>query len=304
VSLLSRLKSPGASGFGYASSAEDVTHGLDLSTQTILLTGCAAGLGKETLRVLCLRGARVIGTARSEAQAQSACASVSGRAVPLACNLADPASVRACIAAVQHGGYELDAIICNAGIMALPQLEQAYGYELQFFTNHIGHFSLVTGLLDRLAERGRVVVVSSNAHRRAPRVGIEFDNLSGDAGYQPWAAYGQSKLANLLFALELSRRLPRPEQSANALHPGVIHTRLSRNLPAWGRAGLQLLGPLALKSPEQGAATQCFVATHPRMLSNGRYFSDCNLATPSPQASDGALARRLWERSEQIIRDL
>jgi len=304
MSLLSRLKSPGASGFGYASTAEDVTRGLDLSDRTILLTGCASGLGRETLRVLCLRGARVIGTARSEAQAQAACASVSGRSIPLACDLADPASVRACVAAVQRGGYELDAIICNAGIMALPRLVQAYGYELQFFTNHIGHFLLVTGLLDRLTEHGRVAVVSSNAHRRAPRVGIEFDNLSGDAGYQPWAAYGQSKLANLLFALELSRRLPRPEQSANALHPGVIRTRLGRNLPIWARVGLGVLGPLGLKSTEQGAATQCFVATHPRMLSNGRYFSDSNLATPSPRASDGALARRLWETSEQIIREL
>ncbi|HKO93353.1 MAG TPA: SDR family NAD(P)-dependent oxidoreductase, partial [Polyangiaceae bacterium] len=102
MSLLSRIKSPGLSGFGYASTAEDVTRGLDLSAQTILLTGCAAGLGLETLRVLCLRGARVIGTARSEAQAQAACSSVAGRSVALACNLADPASVRACIAAVQR----------------------------------------------------------------------------------------------------------------------------------------------------------------------------------------------------------
>jgi WW domain-containing oxidoreductase len=304
MSLLSRLKRPQANGFGYASSADDITLGLDLSMHTILLTGCTSGLGRETLRVLAQRQARVIATARTEAQARAACAGVSDRALPLACDLANPASVRACCDAVRRDGARLDAIICNAGIMALPRLTQAYGYELQFFTNHVGHFLLVTGLLERLTENARVVLVSSNAHRRAPREGIQFDNLSGDAGYDPLRAYGQSKLANLLFSTELSRRLPHPGQSANALHPGVIHTSLGRSLPVWARAGLRVLAPLALKSPAQGAATQCYVAVHPAMQRNGEYFSDCNPVAPSAQARDPGMARRLWATTERIVADL
>jgi NAD(P)-dependent dehydrogenase (short-subunit alcohol dehydrogenase family) len=303
MSLLSRLKPAKPNGFGYASTADDVTHGLDLSSQTILLTGCTSGLGRETLRALAQHGARVIATARTEAQARAAGTGAEG-ALPLGCDLANPASVRACVDAVRRDGARIDAIICNAGIMALPRLTQAYGYELQFFTNHVGHFMLVSGLLDRLTENGRVVMVSSNAHRRAPREGIQFDNLSGDAGYDPLRAYGQSKLANLLFSKELARRLPQSGQSANALHPGVIATSLGRSLPLWARAGLRVLSPLALKSPAQGAATQCYVAVHPAMQRNGQYWSDCNPAPPSDLASDPGLARRLWETTERIVAGL
>jgi NAD(P)-dependent dehydrogenase (short-subunit alcohol dehydrogenase family) len=301
MSLVSRLKRPGPSGFGYASTAEDVTRDLDLRSKTILVTGCSAGLGRETLQVLGRRGARMIGTARNAATAQAACSELGG-ALAVACDLAEPSSVRACVERVRREAAPLDAIICNAGIMALPERRQAYGYELQFFTNHIGHFLLVTGLLPHLAENGRVVVVSSGAHRRAPAVGIEFDNLAADAGYSPWRAYAQSKLANLLFASELARRLPRPGQSANALHPGVIATNLGRHLPLWSRTGLRILTPLALKNVAQGAATQCYVATHPGMHANGEYFSDCNIARPSKLARDQKLAERLWKVSEQIAR--
>jgi len=303
MSLLSRLKAPQANGFGYGSTANDVTRDLDLSSHTILLTGCAAGLGRETLLALAARGAKLIATARSEAQAREACSGVASQAIPLACDLANPSSVRACVAAVRQRAPQLDAIICNAGIMAPPKLLQAYGYELQFFTNHVGHFLLVTGLLDRLAEHGRVVMVSSNAHRRPPREGIQFDNLSGDAGYDPFKMYGQSKLANLLFSSELSRRLPQG-QSSNALHPGVIATSLGRSSPVWVRTALQVLTPLALKSPAQGAATQCYVAVHPGMQSSGRYFVDCNPKPPSALGSDPELARRLWEVSERIVSGL
>jgi len=302
MSLVSRLRPLQSNGFGYRSTADDVTRDLDLSSRTILLTGCAAGLGRETLSALSRRGARVIATARSEAQAREACAGFA-QALPLACDLANPASVRACCEAVRQQAPRLDAIICNAGIMALPELRQAYGYELQFFTNHVGHFLLVTLLLDRLAQYGRVVMVSSNAHRRAPREGIAFDNLSGDAGYDPWKMYGQSKLANLLFSSELARRLPEG-QSANALHPGVIATTLTRNSPIWVQLGLRVLTPLALKSPAQGAATQCYVAVHPGVQSTGRYFIDCNPATPSAHGSDPELARRLWETTQRIVAGL
>jgi NAD(P)-dependent dehydrogenase (short-subunit alcohol dehydrogenase family) len=304
MSLLSRLKRPGPNGFGYASTADDVTCGLDLRDKTILLTGCNSGLGRETLRVLSLRGARLFATARSLEKARLACAETSRDATPLACDLAEPASVRACISAIRQAGARLDAIICNAGIMALPQLEQVHGYEKQFFTNHVGHFLLVTGLLSELGAEGRVVVVSSEAHRRAPKGGIQLDNLSGERGYRPWTAYGQSKLANLLFARELSRRLPGPRQTANALHPGVIATNLSRNSPPLVRVALALATPLALKDVAQGAATQCYVATQPRLSQNGEYFSDCNVIRSSRAGQDLGLARQLWEASERIAREL
>lgn len=269
-----------------------------------MLTGCNSGLGLETLRVLTARGARVLGTARSEAKAALACGDNPARSRPLACDLAEPASVRACVATVKSTEPKLDAIICNAGIMALPRLQQAYGYELQFFTNHIGHFLLVTGLLERLAERGRVVVLSSEAHRRTRPGGIQFDNLSGERGYTPWRAYGQSKLANLLFARELAGRLPERGQRANALHPGVIPTNLTRHMPEFLRAGMRVLAPLGFKSVPEGAATQCYLAARSDITVNGEYFVDCNVGVSSRHGRDRGLAAQLWAASERIAREL
>src|SRR5581483_4073830 len=127
MSLYTLLKGKGPSGFGYGSTAEDVTGGLDLAGKTILLTGCNSGLGLEAMRVLALRGAQVIGAARTEAKANAACASIGGKTTGIACELADPASVRACVATLKAKGTPLDVILCNAGIMALPKLQQAYG---------------------------------------------------------------------------------------------------------------------------------------------------------------------------------
>ncbi len=168
MSLYQHLQKPGPSGFGHGSTAEEVTAGMSLGGKTFLVTGCSSGLGLETMRVLALRGARVLGTARTLEKARAACAAVGGDAVPLACELSDPRSVRACVEAVLARGERLDALIGNAGIMALPRREQAFGVELQLFTNHVGHFLLVTGLLDALADDGRVVMLSSRAHLRAP----------------------------------------------------------------------------------------------------------------------------------------
>lgn len=302
MSLLSRFKQNGPNGFGYGTSAEEVTEGLDLTGRNILLTGCNAGLGKETLRVLGMRGAHVIAAARTRDKAQRACDQAYGETSAVACELSDPGSVLACVAAVRHLGRPLDAIICNAGIMALPELEQSHGYELQFFTNHIGHFILVTSLLGQLRENGRVVVVSSEAHRRCPPEGIQFDNLSGERGYSPLQAYGQSKLANLLFAKELARRLEGTGQTANSLHPGVIATELSRNMNPVAGVAMKLAAPLILKSIPEGAATQCFVATHPQMEGvRGKYFGDCNEWCPNHHGRDQGLAQRLWEVSERIV---
>lgn len=306
MSLVSLFASTGPSGFGARSTAEAVTAQLSLEGKTFLVTGCNSGLGLETLRILSLRGARVLATARTEEKAQAACAQVAAsKGKGLALELADPASVRACVEAVKRDGSRLDGIICNAGIMALPEPKKAFGYELQFFTNHVGHFMLVTGLLDRLADEGRVVMLSSGAHMRAPKGGIEFDNLSGDIGYTPWKAYGQSKLANLLFAKELARRLAGSKKTANAVHPGVIATNLSRHMSPVLKTLLEAVSPLFLKTPAEGAATQCFVATHPSLASvSGQYFADCNVARPRADAEDGALAQRLWAKTEAIVAGL
>lgn len=302
MSILGLLKGDGKSGFGYDSTTTDVTAGLDLAGRTILVTGCNSGLGQETLSALCGRGARVIGAARTLEKATAACGRVSGETFPVACDLSEPVSVRAAVASVNLMGYALDAIIANAGIMAPPTLQQKYGYELQFLTNHIGHHLLITGLLDQLADAGRVVMLSSSLHRRAPRDGIEFDNLSGEKGYAAWSAYGQSKLANLLFARCLATRLPKPGQTANAVHPGVVVTNLQRHLGASMRVAFSVIKPLLLKSIAQGAATQCYVAVHPAAASiNGEYFADCNIAQSSKNAQERVLARKLWEKSEEIV---
>jgi WW domain-containing oxidoreductase len=305
MSVLALIKGKGPSGFGYGSTAEVVTQGIALKGKNFLVTGSTAGLGIETVRVLAQRGARVFATGRSKEKAAAACDRVPGVIVPLACELSDPKSVRACVAAIKQEGVKLDGIIANAGIMALPKLEQAFGYELQFFTNHIGHFLLITELLSELSDNARVVVLSSDAHESAPKVGIDFDNLSGERGYSPWAAYGQSKLANLLFAKQLAKRLAGTGQTANAVHPGVIKTSLSRSMSPVVRFALSVAEPLALKSVAEGAATQVYVATHPSLAGvSGEYFSHCNIAKPSALARDAALAERLWTESERIVAKL
>jgi WW domain-containing oxidoreductase len=305
MSLLSMFRGKGENGFGYGSTAEEVTEGLDLSGKTILVTGCNSGLGLETMRVLALRGAHVVGTARTEAKATEAGRSVKGKTTGLACELADPASVRACVASVKGKGLRLDAVIANAGIMALPKLETVRGYEKQFFTNHIGHFLLVTGLLDALTDDARVVMLSSAAHKSAPKGGIQFDNLDGAKGYGAWSAYGQSKIANLLFASELSRRFAGTKRTANAVHPGVIRTNLARNMNPIAVVVFSAAGPLFLKSIPEGAATQCYVAVSPKAAGiTGEYFADSNLAKSRRDARDEDLAKRLWARSEEIVATL
>ncbi len=305
MSLVGLFKGKGDSGFSYNSTAEQVTDGIDLGGKTVLLTGCNSGLGQETLRVLGLRGAHVIATARTEEKATSALAASGTTGTPVACELSEPKSVHDCIARVESLGRRIDAIICCAGIMALPKLRKIHGFEAQFFTNHIGHFILVTGLLDTLADDGRVVMVSSRAHHRVPKEGIELDNLGGDRGYSAFRAYGQSKLANLLFAKHLATKLPGRKQTSNAIHPGVIDTNLTRHMIAFARVGMKVTGSIFLKSIPQGAATQCYVATHPDVATkSGEYFLDCNVGQSSRVSNDAQLAARLWAKSEEIVASL
>ncbi len=304
MSLYGSLSRNGPSGFGYASTAEQVTAGLDLSGRTYLVTGSTSGLGQETVRVLGLRGARVLSLARTEEGARAA--APAGRdVVPVACDLADPASVRAAVARVRALGHPLSGIVANAGIMALPEVRRAHGVELQLFTNHVGHFLLITPLLDLLAPDGRVVMLSSAAHFRAWPEGVRLDDLGCEREYTPWAAYGQSKLANLLFARELAKRLP-AGQTANAVHPGVIATNLTRHLnPLYRFLWTYVAPPLFLKSIEEGAATQCWAAVHPDAGKlRGEYLADNNVARCSAAGRDDALAAALWAKTESIVAGL
>jgi WW domain-containing oxidoreductase len=245
----------------------------------------------------------VLGTARTK-KAAAACATLPGKSIGYACELSDPSSVRGCVAAVKADGHRLDAIISNAGIMMPPKLEKSHGYELQFFTNHIiGHFTLVTGLHEQLKDEG------GDAHQRpAPtraRRGHRFENLSGDKGSSRWRPYGQSKIANLLFAKELQRRFAGTKKTAYAVHPGVFGTNLGST---WGRCSVgcwRPSGPLFLKSVGEGAATEVFAAVGPKAVPlAGNYLADSNAKKPRADAEDAALATRLWVESEKIVQAL
>lgn len=292
--------------FGSDSTAEEVTAGLDLTGKVALVTGVSSGLGAETLRVLTLRGAHVLGTARTREKAAAAYAAAGGRATPLALELTDFDSVAACADEVRRLGMPLDILVCNAGVMALPQLEQVYGIEKHFVTNHLGHFVLVNRLLDavRAAREGRVVVVSSRGYLWAPPDGIEFDNLSGARGeYDPNRAYGQSKLANGLFSLELARRLEGTGATSNSVHPGIIRTQLGRHFSPWKKWLGDVIGWTFMKSIPAGAATQCYVATAPRLAGvSGYYFANCNPEVPGGHMEGRELAARLWDVSVELTR--
>ncbi|MCB9749362.1 MAG: SDR family NAD(P)-dependent oxidoreductase [Myxococcales bacterium] len=310
VSLLALLRRNGPSGFGFASTAEEVTAGVDLRGRVALVTGSTSGLGRESARALALRGARVLMLARDEARARAAIATLRAALgdgptlTPIACDLGEPASVRACLERLLRLELPIDIVLGNAGIMALPRAVTRHGLELQFLTNHVGHFMLVTGLLGRLTARARVVMVSSSAHAQTPPGGVQLDNLDGGRDYHRWRFYGQSKLANLLFARELATRL-RPGQTANAVHPGVINTRLSRHMPIGTGLALALAGPIGLKSVAQGAATQCYVAAHPDAAGvTGEYWYDCNVQESSALGRDRQLAAELWARTEALVAGL
>ena len=173
--------------FNSSSTAEEVTEGIDLSGMTIAITGANSGLGYETMRVLALRGAHVIGIARTQEKAEEACASVKGQTTPMFLDLADWESVVRCAEGIRAMNIPLDGLITNAGIMALPELELVNGVEAQFAVNHLGHFILINQLREPVlaAPQGRFTLLSSRAHRRADK-GIEFDNLDGSKHYDPW----------------------------------------------------------------------------------------------------------------------
>jgi NAD(P)-dependent dehydrogenase (short-subunit alcohol dehydrogenase family) len=295
------------SSFGASATAEEVTAGIDMSGKTIVVTGCNSGIGLETMRVLALRGAHVIGTARTLERGQQACEGIQGSATPVVLELSDFDSVVACADAIDSMATRIDVLICNAGVL-LTDLQQVGGLEMQFVVNHLGHFVLTNRLLDRVAAapQGRVIVVGSMAHRQVPPGGIQFDNLSG-RGWER-QAYGHSKLANGLFSFELAKRLQGTNVTSNSLHPGVVATNIMRNMNftppvGGGQGGRSGGGGFQFESPQQGAATSCYLATDRALAAiSGLYFVDCNPADQSDHQKDPLMAAKLWQVSEELTR--
>lgn len=292
--------------FGATSTAEEVTAGLDLTGRTALVTGSTSGLGFETLRVLALRGCHVIGTGRTLEKARVACDSIDGETTPLALELTDFGSVVDCAAAVAALGRGLDILVLNAGINTFGELELVGGIEKIFMVNFLGHFLLTRELLPLMQEagRGRIVHVSSrSAWKQAPAAGIDFDNLRGEGTFDAGEAYGRSKLANALFSLELARRLEGSGVTSNAVHPGLVQTNIARTAPTLLRTAFDLLGGFIARTPQEGAATQVYVAAHPAVEGvSGRFFVDCNPVTVSGpnHLTDARMAARLWRTAADM----
>ncbi|KAL8125861.1 short-chain dehydrogenase TIC 32 B, chloroplastic-like [Apium graveolens] len=304
----------GPSGFGSASTAEQVTDGIDASNLTAIVTGGASGIGLETARVLALRKAHVIIAARNVEAANEAKQLIlkdqpNARIDVLKLDLCSIKSVKAFADSFKALNLPLNILINNAGIMFCPYQLSADGIEIQFATNHLGHFLLTNLLLDKMKEtakstgtQGRIVNLSSIAHQHTYSDGILFENLNDEKSYSDKKAYGQSKLANVLHANELSRRLQAEGANitVNSVHPGLIMTNLFKYSAVLFKL-LKLVTPLIWKNVPQGAATTCYVALHPKLKGvSGKYYQDCNEWQPSKFATDERLAKKLWDFSNKL----
>jgi len=302
--------------FTAESTAAEVVDGIDLTGRRVIVTGGASGIGIETARALAGAGAEVTLAVRDlaagERTAEDIVATTGNKQVLVArLDLADQSSVAGFTAAWDG---PLHILVNNAGMMASPEMRTPEGWELQFATNHLGHFALTTGLHRALAAAGgaRVVAVSSSAHLRSP---IVFEDIHfREREYEPWSAYGQSKTANVLMAVEATRRWADDGITANALMPGGIRTNLQRYVSdeELERLRAQSAGAgVSWKTPEQGAATSVLLATSPLLEGvGGRYFEDCNEAEPHQSgtrrgvaawALDPEAATLLWQVSVETL---
>ncbi|KAK4559373.1 hypothetical protein RGQ29_008550 [Quercus rubra] len=301
----------GPSGFSASSTAEEVTKGIDGTGLTAIVTGASSGLGAETTRVLTLRGVHVIMAVRNTDAGKNVKEQIlkenpNAKIDVMELDLTSMGSVRKFASDYNASGLPLNLLINNAGVMATPFKLSQDNIELQFATNHIGHFLLTNHLLETMKKtardsnkEGRIVNLSSMAHQYAYREGIRFDKINDESGYNSINAYGQSKLANILHAKELAKRLKEEgvDITANSLHPGMIATNLLRYHSVMNVLS-QALGKFMLKSVQQGAATQCYVALHPQVKGiSGEYFADSNKAKASALSQDAELARKLWDFS-------
>ncbi|MCD7469700.1 Short-chain dehydrogenase TIC 32, chloroplastic [Datura stramonium] len=277
----------------------------------------SSGIGAETSRVLALRGVHVIMAVRNITAGKDVKEEIV-KEIPAAkvdvmeLDLSSLASVRKFASVFISSGRSLNILINNAGVVGIPFTLSTDNIELQFATNHLGHFLLTNLLLDKMKEttyktkrEGKIVNVSSEAYcTLAYREGIRFDKINDPKSYGSFGAYGQSKLANILHACELARRLKEEgvEITANSLHPGTITTNVFRHMGVF--YGLvSKFGKFILKNVQQGASTTCYVALHPQLKGiSGEYFWDNNLATTTAMARDMDLAKRLWDFSMDLVK--
>src|SRR5215831_5609785 len=302
--------------FNATSTAADVITGIDLAGKRAIVTGGASGIGVETARALAGARARVVLAVRDVAAGDRVASDIV-RTTKNSDVTVSPLdlSVRESVTAfVNHWHGPLHILVNNAGVMAAPLARTAEGWELQFATNHLGHFALTIGLEPALRAAGgaRVVSVSSSAHLRAA---VDFEDIHFlRRAYEPWTAYGQSKTANILFAVEAAKRWVDYGITMNALMPGSIRTGLQRHVTEEELDRLRTqMGSAAAswKTAEQGAATSVLLATSPLLDGiSGRYFEDCNEALPhqpstrtgvAPYALDQDSAERLWEVSLEMV---
>lgn len=281
----------------------------DQHGRVAIVTGGNTGLGFETARMLAAHGAKVVLAVRDVEKGNQAAARIAGDIAVQALDLTSLESIRAAAADLRAAYPRIDLLINNAGVMYTPRLTTSDGFELQFGTNHLGHFALTGLLIDCLlpVAGSRVVTVSSTGHRI--QAAIHFDDLQWEHSYSRAGAYGQSKLANLMFTYELQRRLAsHGTTAAVAAHPGVSNTELIRNLPAAFRGPISWLAPLLTQKPEMGALPTLRAATDTAVL-GGQYYGPGGwgevrgypkLVTSSADSYDVTVQRRLWAVSEEL----
>nr|XP_043615370.1 short-chain dehydrogenase TIC 32, chloroplastic-like [Erigeron canadensis] len=307
--------SKGPSGFSRFSTAEEVTQGIDGSGLTAIVTGASSGIGTETARILALRGVHVVMAIRNVSAGKEVKETIlkqnpTAKIDTMELDVSSIASVNSFASEFKSSGLPLNLLINNAGILGTPFMLSKDNIELQFATNHVGHFHLTNLLLETMKKtahesnkEGRIVNVSSRRHQFSYPEGIRFDKINSQSGYNGLSAYGQSKLANVLHANELARRLKedRAKITANSVHPGAIPTNIFRHHTLFSSL-VTIFGKLALKNVPQGAATTCYVALHPQVEGiSGKYFANCNITAASSQANDAQLGKRLWDFTEHLI---
>ncbi|KAI3950282.1 hypothetical protein MKX01_016930 [Papaver californicum] len=310
--------SVGASGFGSRSTAEQVTSACsDLRSITAIITGATSGIGAETARVLAKRGARLVIPARSMKTAEETRARIlmevpDSEIIVMSLDLSSQSSVRKFVSDFESLNLPLNLLINNAGKFSHDYGITEDGIEMTFATNYLGHFLLTNLLLNKMIEtaketgvQGRIVNVSSSIHSWFSGDGLGYLELitKNKSHYDATRAYALSKLANVWHTKELAQRLKKMEAnvSVNCVHPGIVRTRLTRDREGIVTDVAFFLASKLLKTIPQAAATTCYVATHPRVTGvSGKYFSDCNKASPSKLGASASEASRLWSFSESM----